>query len=80
MYELGLALRIISRGVLSHFSHAQLFEILWTIACQAPQSMEFSRQEYWSGLPCSHPGIKFMSFSSALAGRFFATSTIWEEL
>ena len=27
-----------------------------TIACQAPLSMGFSRQEYWSGLPCPHPG------------------------
>ena len=37
--------------VLSHFSHVQLFVTLWTIAYQAPLSMEFSRQEYWSGLP-----------------------------
>ena len=35
--------------MLSHFSHAQLCETLWTIACQSPLSMEFSRQEYWSG-------------------------------
>ena len=27
----------------------------WTIACQAPLSMKFSRQEYWSGLPCPPP-------------------------
>ena len=32
-------------------SHVQLFVTPWTVACQAPQSMEFSRQEYWSGLP-----------------------------
>ena len=32
-------------------SHVQLFAIPWTVAYQAPQSMEFSRQEYWSGLP-----------------------------
>ena len=31
-------------------SHAQLFAIPWTVACQAPLSMEFSRQEYWNGL------------------------------
>ena len=30
--------------------------IPWTIACQAPLSMGFSRQEYWSGLPCPPPG------------------------
>ena len=28
----------------------------WTVACQAPLSMEFSRQEYWSGLPFPFPG------------------------
>ena len=31
-------------------------EIPWTIACQAPLSMGFSRQEYWSGLPFPSPG------------------------
>ena len=45
----------------------QLFATLWTAAGQDPQSVEFSRQEYWSGLPCSpprdfpNPGIKPMS-------------------
>ena len=37
-------------------SHVQLFETSWTVACQAPPSMEFSRQEYWSGLPFPSPG------------------------
>ena len=37
-------------------SHIQLFAIPWTIACQAPLSMEFSRQEYWSVLPFPTPG------------------------
>ena len=32
-------------------SHAWLFAIPWTVAHQAPLSMGFSRQEYWSGLP-----------------------------
>ena len=36
-------------------SHVQLFAILWTIASQAPLSMKFSRQEYWSGLLCPSP-------------------------
>ena len=36
--------------------HVQLFATPWTVACQAPLSMEFSRQEYWSGLPCPSPG------------------------
>ena len=41
--------------VLSHFSHVQLFANLWTVARQGPLSMGFSRQEYWSGLPCPPP-------------------------
>ena len=43
--------------VLSHFSHVQLFATPWTVARQAPLSMEFSRQEYQSELPCPPPGI-----------------------
>ena len=37
--------------VLNHVSCARLFATLWTVACQAPLSIGFSRQEYWSGLP-----------------------------
>ena len=51
----------------------------WIVACQAPLSMEFSRQEYWNGLPfpipedLPNPGIEPMSLASpALAGRFLA--------
>ena len=53
------------------------FATLWTVACQSPLSLEFSRQEYWSGLPfpipgdLPDPGIK--SMSPALAGGFFTT-------
>ena len=36
-------------------SHVWLFETPWTVACQAPQSMGFPRQEFWSGLPFSPP-------------------------
>ena len=67
--------------VLSHFSHVQLFVTPWTVACQAPLSMGFSRQEYWSGLPCPppgdlpDPGIEPSSLMSpASAGGFFTTS------
>ena len=52
---------------------------------QAPLSMGFPRQEYWSGLPYSppgdllDPGIKLGSPASpALAGGFFTTSATWE--
>ena len=37
-------------------SRVQLFATPWTVAHQAPPSMEFSRQEYWSGLPFPSPG------------------------
>ena len=38
------------------FSHVRLFLTPWTVAYLAPQSMEFSRQEYWSRLPFPSPG------------------------
>ena len=37
-------------------SHVQLFVTPWTVSCQAPLFLEFSRQEYWSGLPFPLPG------------------------
>ena len=71
--------------MLSCFGHVQLFVTPWTVACQAPLSMGFSRQEYWSGLPCPcsghlpDPRIESMSLKSpALAGEFFTTSATWE--
>ena len=71
----------------TQFSCVWLFVTLWTVAYQAPLSMGFSRQEYWSGLPCPspgdlpNPGIEPTSLNSpALAGRFFTTRTTWEDL
>ena len=71
--------------VLSHFSCVQHFATPWTAAHQAPLSMGFSRQEYWSGLPCPppgdlpNPGVEPSSLMSpALAGRFFTTNATWE--
>ena len=71
----------------SHFSRVQLFGTPWTIACQAPMSRRFPRQEYWSGLPflppgdLLDPGIKPRSLTSpALVGGFFTTSTTWNSL
>ena len=70
--------------VLSHFSLVQLFATPWRVALQAPLSMEFSRQEYWSGLPrppsgdLPNPGIKPRSLiSPTLAGGLFTTSATW---
>ena len=58
-------------------SCVQLFETPWTVAHQAPLSMEFSRQEYWSGLPFPPPGdlpnSEIELVSPALAGGFFTT-------
>ena len=66
--------------MLSCFIRVQLFATLWTVALQAPPSMGFSKQEYWSGFPfpspadLPNPGIKPMSPKShALAGRFLTT-------
>ena len=66
--------------MLSRFSRTQLFATLWTVTYQAPLSIGFSKQEYWSGLPCPppgdlcSPGIEPASLvSPALAGRFFTS-------
>ena len=54
-------------GLLSHFSRVRLLGTQWTAVRQAPLSVEFSRQEYWSGLPfptlgdLPNPGIEPMS-------------------
>ena len=42
--------------MLNCFSCVRLFVALWTVTYQAPLFMGFSRQEYWSGLPCPPPG------------------------
>ena len=72
-------------AVIQSLSHVQLFATLWTVACQAPLSMGFSRQESWSGLSCPppgdlpDPGIKLASLTSpALEGRLSTTSASWE--
>ena len=43
------------KGKAKSLSHVQLFPTPWTVAYQGPSSMGFSRQEYWSGLPCPSP-------------------------
>ena len=62
----------------SYFSRVRLCATLWTTGHPAPLSMRFSRQEYWSGLPCPPPGslpnqgIEPVSLTSpVLAGRFY---------
>ena len=67
-------------GMACVLSRVQLFATPWTVACQAPRPMEFSRQEYWSGLsfpPTGNlpdPGIKYESLaSSTFSGGSFTT-------
>ena len=65
-------------------SRVQFIATPWTVACQTPLSMGFSRKQYWSGLPFPIPGdlpnpeIEPMSLMSPLAGWFFTTSATWE--
>ena len=75
--------------LLGHFSHVQLFATLWTVAHQdsleIPLLLGFSRQEYWSELPCPPPGdlpnpgiYPVFLMSPTLVGRFFTISTTWK--
>ena len=73
-------------------SHVQLFATPWTIACQAPLSMGFPKQEYWSGSPLSvsgnlsNPGTEPMSpaladgpFTTEPLGKFM-NGIVWPKL
>ena len=66
--------------VLSCFSCVQLFVTPWIVACQAPLSLAFSRQEYWSGLlflsprDLPDPGIQLKFFCISI-GRFFGSDS-----
>ena len=70
-------------GVLSCFSRVQLFAAIWTVAHQAPPSVGFSRQAYWSGLPfpspgdLTHPGIESAPLTSP---ALQAGSHLWRSL
>ena len=79
-WKLPLERHVMDNEVCMHaqpLSCVQLFATPWTVAHQAPLSIRFSRQEYWSGLPCPpsgdlpNPGIKPKSL--ALASSFFTT-------
>ena len=78
--------------MLSRFSHIWLFATPWTIAHQGPLSMGFSKQEYWSGLPCPPPGhppnagfkpvsLIAPALAGAVGGRWgciFTAKATWE--
>ena len=81
----GTSWALISVCAPSPFSRVRLFETWWTVARLSPLSMGFSRQEYWSGLPCPlpgdlpDPGIKPVPLvSPTVAGGFFTTSATGE--
>ena len=70
--------------MLSHSRRVRPSVTPWTVVCQAPLSMAFSREEHWSGLPCPPPGdlsdlgIEPPSLTSpALAGKFFTINATW---
>ena len=64
------------------FSYVRLFATPCTVAHQAPLSMRFSKQEYWSGLSFPPPGVLpntgVEPVSPALADGFFTTGATWE--
>ena len=70
----------------SHFNPVRLFAALWAAAFQAPLSLGFSRKEHSSGVSMSSRGSSRprdqtrVSYSPALAGRFFTARAIWEVL
>ena len=73
--------------MLSRFSRVRFFVTPWTVAHQALLSMGFSRQDYWSGLPCPppgdlpDPGIELASLvAPTLTGKFFTNTATWEAL
>ena len=81
----NLVVRTRVHACLLSFSCIQLFATIWTLAHQASLSVRFSREEYWSGLPCPppgnlpYPGTESASLiSPALTGKFLTTSATWE--
>ena len=85
-YSLGtqeLQLSCVCACMLSLFSHVWLFMTIWTLVLQAPLSMGFSRQEYWSGFPWPSPGDlldqglnPYLLCLLHLAGGWFTTSLV----
>ena len=84
---LKVAVRALYSSIVAcmHAPSSDSFETLGTTARQAAPSKAFSRQEYWSGLPCPppgelpDPGMETASPPSlALAGKFITTSAPWE--
>ena len=71
------SLHVVVVAVVQSLSRVWLFATPWTVARQAPLSMGFSRQDYWSGSPFPSPGdlpdAEIEPVSPALVGRLFTT-------
>ena len=73
-------------SMLSSFSHVQLFETHGLLVCQVSLSMEFAKQEYWSGLQFPTPGDESSQprdqfphlLFPAFAGEFFTSNATWQ--
>ena len=59
-------------------SHVRLFPTAWTAAYQAPPSMGFSRQEYWSGVPFPSPASVWDEHNCVLIWAFFGIAFLWD--
>ena len=76
IYNGYIQLRILFKWKWNHFSHVQLFATSWIVACKAPPSMGFSRQEYCSGLPFPSPVHESQKWKwSCSAGPHLATQS-----
>ena len=64
--------------MLSHFSHVHS-GTLWTVACQAPLSMGFSRQEYWSGQQCKRGSLSLHYHQHLLSVDFLTMAILTME-
>ena len=63
----------------SHFSPVRLFVTPWTVACQAPLSMGFSRPEYWNGFPFPSPSVMwYLAIKTGAMER--GVDKYWQEL
>ena len=80
--QLLIWISLVCACMLSHLSCIRLCKTLWTVACQTPLSMGFSRQEYWKGLPVPSPGdvpnSGVQSRSPALKANSLPTE-LWSE-
>ena len=82
----SFSIMLLKRSTLSCLRYVQLFATLWNVAHKTPQSMRFSRQEYWSGSSCPPPGdlpdsgIELMSpaFPALQAGSLLLAQPGWE--